>query len=266
MKELAKGKVISIEDRLPKMKERRRKKANRRLAFLLTLFALLIGSIVYVQSPLSRVSEIQISGSTVYSDEKIKKLSGITSKTHIWKVEKDKIEKELKKLPEIKEADVKIKLPATVSIQISEWKSIGIVRNDNGLFPVLENGDILEKREEAFSHHAPLLVGFSEGEILDEMIAELMELPEEVHNSISEIHYAPKKTDQYHIFLYMNDGFQVSASIRSFNEKMVHYPAIVSQLDPNVKGIIDLEVGTFFKAYESEGAENGSELEEQEEG
>jgi cell division protein FtsQ len=48
----------------------------------------------------------------------------------------------------------------------------------------------------------------------------------------------------------MNDGFEVSASIKSFSGKMAHYPSIISQLDPNKKGIIDLEVGSFFKAYE----------------
>jgi cell division protein FtsQ len=53
----------------------------------------------------------------------------------------------------------------------------------------------------------------------------------------------------------MNDGFEVRATLRTFSDKMVHYPSIISQLDPNKKGIIDLEVGSFFKAYESEGAE-----------
>jgi cell division protein FtsQ len=33
---------------------------------------------------------------------------------------------------------------------------------------------------------------------------------------------------------------------------MMHYPSIISQLDPNKKGIIDLEVGSYFKAFESE--------------
>ena len=74
-------------------------------------------------------------------------------------------------------------------------------------------------------------------------------------NSISEIHYTPKKTDHYHISLFMNDGFEVSATLRSFSEKMAHYPSIISQLDPNKKGIIDLEVGSYFKAFEPEAEE-----------
>ena len=64
----------------------------------------------------------------------------------------------------------------------------------------------------------------------------LEQLPNEVLNSISEIHYDPKKTDHYHISLFMNDGNEVSATIRTFAEKMSHYPSIISQLDPNQKG------------------------------
>ena len=53
--------------------------------------------------------------------------------------------------------------------------------------------------------------------------------------------------------LYMNDGNEVSATIRTFAEKMVHYPAIVSQLEPYQRGVINLEVGSYFKAFEPKG-------------
>ena len=97
----------------------------------------------------------------------------------------------------------------------------------------------------------PILFDFKEGSALKEAIKGLQALPGEITNSISEIYYTPKKTDSYHISLFMNDGFEVSATLRSFSAKMIHYPSIISQLDPNKKGIIDLEVGSYFKAYET---------------
>ena len=57
-------------------------------------------------------------------------------------------------------------------------------------------------------------------------------LPEEIQNSISEIHNTPTKTDNYHITMYMNDGFEVSATSLTLSDKMIHYPSIISQLDP----------------------------------
>jgi cell division protein FtsQ len=40
---------------------------------------------------------------------------------------------------------------------------------------------------------------------------------------------------------------------------MSAYPSIVAQLDPNQKGVINIEVGTFFKPYETVGDEDQDE-------
>ncbi|MBT2687941.1 FtsQ-type POTRA domain-containing protein [Bacillus sp. ISL-47] len=261
---MEKSKVVSLEDRIPKLKQQRRKKANRRLIFLLLLFFSLIVLVIYFQSPLSHIKQIRVSGNSIYDKEEIIQISGVTEKTNIWKVEEEVIEGKLKELPEIKSSDVKIHLPHTIAIKVDELKRIAYITKEKHYLPVLENGKILKDVKVAeIPVNAPILSGFSEGDILDMMIGELETLPEEVLNSISEIQHTPKETDSFHITLYMNDGFEVSATLRSFSEKMAHYPSIVSQLDPEKKGIIDLEVGSYFKAYETKGAEK---VEEETEG
>jgi cell division protein FtsQ len=254
---MEKGKVVSIEDRIPKLKQQRRKKANRRVILLLFIFFSLIVCVVYFQSPLSHVKTVIVNGNELYRKEELLSLIGITDSTNIWKVDEESIEQKLEKLPEIKSANVKIKLPHTVIIHVKEYKRIAYIVKEESYLPVLENGEILKtEKTTELPVSAPLLIGFSEGGVLEEMIFNLQNLPEEVINSISEIHHKPKKTDAYRIILYMNDGFEVHATLRSFAEKMVHYPSIVSQLDPEKKGIIDLEVGSYFKAFDEEGAEN----------
>jgi cell division protein FtsQ len=256
---LKKGKVISLEDRVPNLKLQRRKKANRRLLSLLIIFFLLFLSIVYFQSPLSHVRKINIVGNSVYTDEQLTALSGITKKTNIWKVNEEKIEKKINKLVEIKSVKVKTQLPSQVTMQIEEWDRIAYIMTKGQMFPVLENGEILKEKSAGTTIDSPVLVDFSSSKMTKEMIIALNKIPEEVLNSISEIHYSPKKTDQYHIELFMNDGFEVSASLRSFSEKMSHYPEIARQLDPKIKGVIDMEVGSFFKAYDLEGTKEESE-------
>ncbi|MFB6466548.1 cell division protein FtsQ/DivIB [Cytobacillus sp. Hz8] len=245
------GKVVSIEDRIPKLKQQRRKKANKRLIFLLFLFFFLIVLIVYFQSPLSHVRTISISGNQIYSKQQIEKISGINHHTNIWKINDEKIKKSIRKLPEIKMVKVSVQLPNTLIITLKEEKRVAYMDIDNALYPVLENGKILKQNSAAkLQMNVPILKGFSEGDILNTLIKGLGEMPGEVKNAISEIHYTPKKMDDDHISLYMNDGFEVSASLRNFSSKMAHYPAIVSQLDPNKKGVIDLEVGSYFKSFE----------------
>jgi cell division protein FtsQ len=248
--------VVSIEDRIPKLKEQRRKKANRRLISLLLLFFILIACILYFQSPLSHVQTIKVTGNDVYSDKDIIQKANLSSDTNIWKVENEEVEKKISQLPEIKKVEVKKQFPATVSIGIEELKRIAYVSVENYFLPVLENGKILNSNQNtSIPLNAPILFQFTEDAMLKEMIKAIDQLPEEVLNSISEVHYDPTESDEFHIFLYMNDGNEVSATIRSFAEKMVHYPAIVSQLEPNQKGVINLEVGSYFKAFEPEGDE-----------
>ncbi|MDR6124272.1 cell division protein FtsQ [Bacillus sp. SLBN-46] len=250
---MEKGKIVALEDRIPKLKEQRRRKANKRLVLLLFLFFTMIVIIAYTQSPLSHVKTIRIEGNEVYSDSEIISKSGITKTTNIWKVKKSEVSSRLQGLSEIKGTDIKIQWPNTVQIQVREHKRIAYLKQESNYYPVMENGKILKDRnEEKIPVNSPILFEFKEGAALNEMVKELENLPSEILNSISEIHYSPKKTDQYHISLFMNDGFEVSATLRSFSEKMIHYPSIISQLDPNKKGIIDLEVGSYFKAFEPE--------------
>jgi len=250
---MEKGKIVALEDRIPKLKEQRRRKANKRLVLLLILFFTMIVVVAYSQSPLSHVKNITVIGNDMYSDAELIKTSGITNSTNIWKVSKSDIASKLQRLSEIKQAKIKVHWPNTIQIQVQEHIRVAYLQQDKNYFPIMENGKILkDKKTEIIPVNSPILFEFKEGDVLNQMVKELKILPSEILNSISEIHYSPKKTDQYHISLFMNDGFEVSATLRSFSEKMVHYPSIISQLDPNKKGIIDLEVGSYFKAFEPE--------------
>ncbi|MEK5105287.1 cell division protein FtsQ/DivIB [Cytobacillus sp. FSL K6-0129] len=262
---LEQGKIVSIEDRIPKLKQQRKKKANRRLIFLLIFFLFLIALVVYFQSPLSNIKAIKVSGNTVFSNETIVDQSGLTEDMNIWKVDEAEIEQVLLKLPEMKEVKVATEFPNTVVISVKEHKRVAYIMEGEDYIPVLENGKTLSvKGESEFPASAPILFQFSEGNVLEKMIVSLGQLPEEVRNSISEIHATPKETDKEAITLYMNDGYEVIATLATFVDKMSHYPAIVAQLDPEVKGIIDLEVGSYFKPY-GEGGANENEKEQEEE-
>jgi cell division protein FtsQ len=249
---MEKGKIVALEDRIPKLKQQRRRKANRRLIFLLFLFFSLIAIISYVKSPLSHVKTVIVNGNVVYTKTEIITKTALTSKNNIWQIKGKNIEKKLESLQEVKNASVEVRWPNSVIIQVKEHKRVAYLKKDALFYPVLENGSILSNGQSYPPINAPVLFDFEEGIVLKEMVTELKALPEAILNSISEIHYSPYKTDKYHVSTFMNDGFEVSATIRSYSDKMSHYPSIISQLDKNKKGIIDLEVGSFFKAYSSE--------------
>ncbi|WP_230499888.1 cell division protein FtsQ/DivIB [Sutcliffiella rhizosphaerae] len=248
-----KGKVVTLEDRVPKIKQLRKQKANRRLIIYLSLFFILLALIIYSQSPLSKVAVIEVTGNNHVSKEEIINLAEITKETSIWRVNEEKKSELILEHKEIAEATVQRKFPNSVEINVKENNRVAYIYESNNYYPVMDNGKMLSVLE--IGNHlpddAPLMMNWRNGEMVEYFIGELIKLPQSIINSISEIHHTPTEIDANHITLFMNDGFEVSATIRGFSEKMIAYPSVVEQLDPSVKGVINLEVGTFFKPYES---------------
>lgn len=249
---MSEKKIVSIEDRIPRLKQQRKKKANRRLIFYLSIFFFLISIIVYLQSPLSNVKTIEVTGNTLLTDEEVIDLSGLTTSTNVWSLNKKKSRKQMEEHPAIQEVHVKRSLPRTVQIEVEELTHIGYVQEEKTAYPVLLNGQVLTSMEVNLTGDAPLLVGFTDEEMLERMAAELAEVPTSIYNLISEVHWVPTEDNAYKITLYMNDGFIVYGTLRNFANKMEVYPSIIAQLDEGVKGIIHVGVGAYFEAFDEE--------------
>lgn len=254
--------IVSIEDRIPKLKQMRKKKANRRLITLLTIFFLLIFSIIYFQSPLSRIKAIKVEGNSYLTDKEIVETSGIQLNENFWDVNKEAAISAIEKNQEIHSAKVSRQLPNTIIITVNEYEYGAYVQNGKDYYPVLTNGTILKKKLGVIPNSGPLLVSFKEGKVLQKVIEQLDLLSPEIMNSISEIHYNPSETEAYRITLYMNDGYEVIANSKTLVKKMAHYPAIISQLSEEDKGVIDLEVGSYFRAYDTDIEEDDGSQEE----
>ncbi|GAA0495024.1 cell division protein DivIB [Salinibacillus aidingensis] len=263
---MAEKKVISIENRIPKLKEARKKKANKRLIFYLLLFFLLISIIVYLQSPLSHVKHITVKGNDFVEESKIVKLSGITNQNNIWNLEFEQMEKQISNQPAIKEVSIERRLPRTVHISVEEYVRVGYVKGEGQFIPILENGKFLsDSAIDTPNGDAPILIGWEKNSTyLKEMTEELRNVKPSLAAQISEIHWDPKESNPYTIQLYMNNGQEVVASIRNFSEKIQVYPSIASQISPEQKGIVYIDVGAFFVPYDQVQEETPAESDEAE--
>ncbi|ASA96296.1 MULTISPECIES: cell division protein FtsQ/DivIB [Anoxybacillus] len=247
-----KGKVVVLEERVPKLKEQRRQRANRLLVAYIALFFMLLLGVVYAQSPLSNVAVIHVEGNHHIASQQIIQLSGITKQTSFWKVKKDEVEQRVKQHPEVKDVSVKKRIPNRIDIVIVERTRIAYILDKHSFLPILDNGKVLTYAKQVIPSDAPILVGWKEGEAIQDMAAQLANTPNSILNLISEIHYTPNASDERHITVYMNDGIEVSATIDRFAKKIVHYPSIVSQLQPGVKGVLHLEMSAYFKPYKAD--------------
>lgn len=242
-------KVVHIDERIPKIKEQRKHKTNRRLITFIVLFFLMVLLIVYFQTPISKVSTIEISGNKNVPAKTIEADSGMhRGTTEFWSLSQDQAEKKIEMNKLIKTAEVTKSLPNKIHIRIEEYKSIAYLEKDAQYFPVLENGTVLPEgglpRE-----GMPILMDWNDDDKRKELAGQLIKLPESINRSISEIYYTPSDSDPSHMTLYMNDGFIVSASLKTFSDKMISYPDIVKEIEDGAKGIIHMEVATYFEEF-----------------
>ncbi|WLV25685.1 cell division protein FtsQ/DivIB [Aciduricibacillus chroicocephali] len=244
--------ILSIEEHIPKFKDARKKKQNRRLITYLSIFFLLIFFVIYIQSPLSRVHTVHVKGNALLSDSEVKKLTGISRKTNIWSVHKEELQQKLEKNPLIKQATVSRDFPNTVSISVKEYTRIAYIIKNKGYEPLFASGKTVDKfRTKSIPGDAPVLYGFKNSKQLEEMAAELEKLNPGIRKLISEVHFNNQSDKNEKLELFMNDGLIVKAAIHDFAKKMEVYPSIASQIKKGTKGIVHIGVGAYFEKIES---------------
>lgn len=245
--EMKKGKIIQLEERVPKLKKQRqkRKRVNRRLILYVAVLFLLVLFVMYFRSPLSNIAHINVQGSHYMDDKEVMKLSGITYKTSYFRVKPREAEAKLSERKEVQSVQVEKMLPNRIMITIKEYKTTGYVYKKGKLYPLLENGKMLSALpDQTLPVAAPILFGFKE-ETYQEMSSELIKMSPSIFRSISEIHLSPKASDPLHLTLYMNEGYEVSTTVQGFSEKMATYPLIIKTLKPDEKVRINLELGAY---------------------
>lgn len=241
-------KVIPLEDRIPKLKEQRRKKANRRFIFYITLFFILILVIVYVQSPLSRISHIEIKGNNYTSKSKILSKTKLSEHPHYWDVNPGKVESKVESIPTIKKAQVNKAFPGTVTIQLTEFQRIAYLDKNGTYYPILENGTLRDPLAKGkLPVNAPILIGWNENKALDHMAEQLSKTPPGILHAISEIHLSQTDRSDDKVVLYMNNGLKVVANIATFSNNIKAYPGIAENLPSDAKGTVHLQLGAYFE-------------------
>jgi cell division protein FtsQ len=244
--------VVSLEDRIPKLKRERRKRTNRKLAIYLTVFFLLVFLVVYIQSPLSHVNSIEINGENLVTEEEILEQTDLDLFTNYWTVQVKKLEDSIKQHQLISNVTIEKKFPANkIIISIDELNLVGYIVEEGTAYPLLENGDKLDGISLSnVNGTAPFLRNISDYPDLKELAKELNNLPSYIHALISEMKWSPTSTNSQKLVLFMIDGHEVEITARNFSELLRTYPSIVNQLDEEVEGVLKIdEGGAVFTPY-----------------
>jgi cell division protein FtsQ len=242
-------KVIDIEERIPSMREKRRRKTNKKFLFVLSVFIIALLAILYFQSPFSKVGAIIVKGAVLHEPEFYQQQSGLKVDEPLWNFSIGEIEESLARLDEVKSVDITRKWMHDVQITITEWKTVAYMEEKEQYNLLLENGEVFPAGLHYPEAKAPILTNFKDADMQKRLTNQLLKMDENVYRLLSEIIFMGTESGPDNITVYMDDGFEVRSVISDFAEKMAYYPEITAQLGGMEKGVIDMEVGTFFVPY-----------------
>lgn len=245
-------KIIDLEERIPTFREKRRKRTNFKFTILIIVFIVIICVLLYFQSSISDVKKIEVSGGVIRDATFYEEQMQVKTGDSMWGFKTDELESNLKQFSWVKEVTVNRKLLNTVEVSIEEWTKVAYVAESGSFYPVLENGDVLRDKVKIVPIDAPIFNPSEDEGLRKRLLKELSKLDQQVLSMISQITMPNSTDDKYAVTLFMNDGYEVRADVTTLAEKLNYYPSIVAQIGsgPTVeKGIIDIEVGTYYKAY-----------------
>ncbi|MBU9712424.1 cell division protein FtsQ/DivIB [Evansella tamaricis] len=252
-------KVVEIDERIPTLKERRRQRTNRRVIVYVSSFFILMTIVMYFQTSFSHVKKVEVTGNQYVDTEWIIQKAALIPDVSMWRIQEEKIKENISENPEISSVSIMRKWPNTVLLEVDEYERVAYISESSSFYPLLETGVVLTStnKEVSSPFDAPILSSFYGEEERTQLANELAIVPVSLRQLISEIHHSPVESDPLRIFLYMNDGFVVSSTIRRFSERITPYPSVVTQLDPEVEGIVHMRMNPYFERFDIEEEEEG---------
>lgn len=242
-------KVIDIEERIPSMREKRRRRTNRKFIVMIAIFLFALLLILYFQSPYSRIDKIHIKGAELHDKHYYEQTSGLVAGELLWGFSAAKVAQQLERIDEVESVSISRKWLRDVEITINEWTTLAYIEKEGSYQALLENGSVFSEEFVTPNSKVPILTNFTTASARERIIKQLNAMDGDAYTLLSEVVYTGTKEDPTTITAYMDDGYEIHAVISTFAEKMVYYSDITAQLSEYEKGVIDFEVGTFFTPY-----------------
>ena len=248
-------KVIDLEDRIPSFREKRKRRTNFKFILLTTIFVLVLLFLLYLQSSYSKVQTIVIEGNELETQQYYIDESQIAIGDSMWGFAVKDVEATLQELNFVSDAKVKRKLLTDVTITIKEYEKVAYLNEGSQYYPMLENGYIYKEGSLDTPIDAPVFMHFTDEGLRKRLLKEMPKIDHSILALISQINAIPTDNDPYAITLFMNDGYEVRADITTLADKIQYYPSIIAQIEgkeQSAKGVIDIEVGTYYQSFENE--------------
>ena len=153
-------KIVNIEERIPKIKEQRKQKANRRLISFILLFFIMVLIIIYLQTPISKISSLTITGNEHVPTKQLVKLSQIKEgETEFWNLNKDLTADHIKQNKLIKSVSIKNIFQIRLVLLSKNMPILRIFKREIYTMSFLKMGQHYQKKSHQVMQDLFLLIG-----------------------------------------------------------------------------------------------------------
>jgi cell division protein FtsQ len=215
----------------PQSDERQRRRTRNRI--LVACFFALVGVVVLLESPLTRVRRVEVVGNTGVSADRVRAEAAVQPGMSLWQVNAAAVEQSLKRRePTIESVGVKTDyLHGQVVLTLREKRIVAIYEANGKFYNLLGDGTVYHfaTGSDGFAH--PILSSASAARVetgqrignsfVVEACRQLAKLPDNEVAKVSQIHIDPYGTAT----VYLDDGFEVNLSTGDLAAKM---PDVVS--------------------------------------
>lgn len=248
---------------LKKVDEPRPRRSKQLLRILIALFAIVL-VVLFFRSPLSEITDIQITGIELLKEDEILKSIEVSSGDSFFVPAADKLKKRVMSLKSVENVIITKKFPGVLQVEVKEYSQVAVqLASDGKIFTVLSNGLSLPLPTGRLPDK-PILSGWkSEDPNLVALCLVLSRLPSYLLADLSEIHPDPSTSYPNRIKLFTRSRFEVVTTVERLPDKISYLSDIVQNRQPGK--IIMLEADTyspFSVDYVTEEAQDADKLKE----
>lgn len=246
-----------MQSQLPVLKEPApKKKGNSKLILIIVILFIAIFSIIFFNSSLSKVTEIQITGTQFVSSADVIKASNVkVGDSFIFSSAED-ISAHITSLKSVNKANVTKHFPGTIKIAIQEYSVVAFEFSDDGkLNALLASGaSITTNNDRLQIMDKPILTGWSKDDpYKNELMKQLASIDTALLADISEITPIPSIAFPDRILIYTRTKFEVITAVSLIREKVEAMNGVIETQAP---GKLTLLLADTYVPFYSENLEN----------
>lgn len=239
-----------------------KKKGSRRLiAVLILLFAVIL-SVLFFNSPVSKISEIHITGPVYVTDAEIEKAAGIKIGDAFFGTTSRTIGKRVGKLDTVANVTVTKTFPGKIRIAVQEYKVVAFELSDQGgMTAILSNGTSVKAAAGESLADKPVLTGWEpDNPVKAQLTQTLSVIPAAELADLSEIIPYPSKAYPDRIKIYTRTKFEVVTAVSVLKEKIKAINAVIETQEP---GKITMLLADTYVPFGDSAGENDDQLEKE---